>query len=102
MALAQPEESKKVILNPQEYKKRLAGLGNMEPAHLFLDMARPEWRIFPQASLLAGNSVPRNGATCPAAAAARRWNCRKAGSPNEIQHGKMTHEHGNPGTIFVL
>jgi nitrogen fixation negative regulator NifL len=48
MALALLEESGEVILNNREYKKLLAELEVAEvaePAHRFLDMACPDWRV---------------------------------------------------------
>jgi len=45
MALALLEESGKVILDNREYKKLFSDLAVTEPAHLILDMARPDWRV---------------------------------------------------------
>ncbi|MDR2092943.1 MAG: nitrogen fixation negative regulator NifL [Azoarcus sp.] len=45
MALALLEESGAVILDNREYKKLPADLGATEPAHLLLDMVRPDWRV---------------------------------------------------------
>jgi nitrogen fixation negative regulator NifL len=44
IALALLEESGKLTLDNKEYRKLRAELGVAEPAHLVLDMARPDWR----------------------------------------------------------
>jgi nitrogen fixation negative regulator NifL len=43
--LALLEEDGKVLLNNRKYRKLLADLEVAEPAHLILDMARPDWRV---------------------------------------------------------
>ncbi|MDR2364757.1 MAG: nitrogen fixation negative regulator NifL [Zoogloeaceae bacterium] len=45
MALALLEESGEVILDNREYRKLSAELAVPKPAHLVLDMARPDWRV---------------------------------------------------------
>lgn len=44
VALALLDETGKVILDNQEYKKQLNDLGLAEPAHVLLEMAVPGWR----------------------------------------------------------
>ena len=44
MALALLDETGRVVLDNQEYKKLYTDLGTTEPAHLLLETAVPEWR----------------------------------------------------------
>ncbi|MDR3087897.1 MAG: nitrogen fixation negative regulator NifL [Azoarcus sp.] len=76
MALALLDETGRVVLDNQEYKKLYTDLGTTEPAHLLLETAVPEWRT----TLLGTGSSRKIHARelridCPGGAALRWYSC---------------------------